>query len=64
MLLRNKIHLNDEIEIITPSEQFITKILEIKNKFFGEDINVAGLIVGEDIIKTIENKKIQNLIVF
>ncbi len=30
--IKNKIHLNDEVEIITPTEQFITKILEIKNK--------------------------------
>ncbi len=30
--IKNKIHLNDEVEIITPTEQFTTKILEIKNK--------------------------------
>lgn len=30
--IKNKIHLNDEIEIITPSEQFTTKIVEIKDK--------------------------------
>ena len=30
--IKNKIHLNDEVEIITPTEQYITKILEIKNK--------------------------------
>lgn len=30
--IKNKVYLNDEIEIVTPSEQFITKILEIKNK--------------------------------
>ena len=30
--IKNKIYLNDEVEIITPTEQFITKILEIKNK--------------------------------
>ncbi len=29
--IKNKIHLNDEVEIITPTEQFTTKILEIKN---------------------------------
>ena len=38
------------------------EVLEIKNKFFGEDINVAGLIVGQDIIDTIKNKDIQHLI--
>lgn len=30
--IKNKVLLNDEVEIITPSEQFTTKILEIKNK--------------------------------
>ena len=30
--IKNKVLLNDEIEIITPSEQFTTRILEIKNK--------------------------------
>jgi len=30
--IKNKVLLNDEVEIITPSEQFITRILEIKNK--------------------------------
>lgn len=38
------------------------EVLEIKNKFFGEDINVAGLIVGQDIIDTIKNKDVQHLI--
>jgi len=32
--IKNKVHLNDEIEIISPSEQFITKIEEIKNEQF------------------------------
>ena len=39
------------------------EVLEIKNIFFGNDINVAGLIVGADIIETIKNKKIDNLII-
>ena len=30
--IKNKIHLNDEVEIITPSEQFITKVIEIRNQ--------------------------------
>jgi len=32
--IKNKVYLNDEIEIISPSEQFITKIEEIKNEQF------------------------------
>lgn len=30
--IKNKIHLNDEVEIITPDEQFTTKVIEIKDK--------------------------------
>ncbi|MBQ2984637.1 MAG: DUF512 domain-containing protein [Candidatus Gastranaerophilales bacterium] len=39
------------------------EVIEVKNKFFGEDINVAGLIVGSDIIETIKNRKIDNLLI-
>lgn len=39
------------------------EILEIKNKFFGEDINVAGLIVAQDIIDTIKDKNIEHLVI-
>ncbi len=38
------------------------EVLEVKNNFFGKDINVAGLIVASDIIETIKNKKIEHLI--
>lgn len=30
--IKNKITLNDEVEIITPDEQFLTKVIEIKDK--------------------------------
>lgn len=39
------------------------EVLEVKNEFFGSDINVAGLITGSDIINTIKNKKIENLVI-
>ena len=38
------------------------EVLEVKNNFFGKDINVAGLIVASDIIETIKDKKIEHLI--
>ncbi len=44
-------------------ENLDIEVIEIKNKFFGDDINVAGLIVGQDIIETIKNKHIENLII-
>lgn len=30
--IKNKIHLNDEVEIITPEEQFTTRVISIKNE--------------------------------
>lgn len=30
--IKNKVHLNEEIEIITPNEQFLTKVLQIKDE--------------------------------
>ncbi len=39
------------------------EVVEIKNNFFGDDINVAGLITGVDIIETIKDKNIENLII-
>lgn len=39
--IKNKMHLNDEVEIITPSEQFITKVLEIKNED-GEELPLGN----------------------
>ncbi len=39
--IKNKIHLNDEVEIITPSEQFITKVVEIKSQE-GEDKEIGN----------------------
>ncbi|MBQ4647252.1 MAG: DUF512 domain-containing protein [Candidatus Gastranaerophilales bacterium] len=44
-------------------ENLEIEIIEIKNKFFGDDINVAGLIVGCDIIEAIKNKDVTNLII-
>ncbi|MBQ8476709.1 DUF512 domain-containing protein [bacterium] len=39
------------------------EVLEVKNKFFGEEINVAGLIVAGDIIDTIKDREIQHLVI-
>ena len=39
------------------------EVIEVKNKFFGSDINVAGLIVASDIIDTIKDKDIEYLII-
>lgn len=39
------------------------EVLEAKNEFFGEKINVAGLIVGRDILNTIKGKNVKNLLI-
>lgn len=39
------------------------EVLEIKNNFFGKDINVAGLIVAQDIIDAIKDHDIQHLVI-
>ena len=38
--IKNKIHLNDKIEIITPDEQFITEVTEIIKE--GESVEVGN----------------------
>lgn len=39
--IKNKILLEDEIEIITPDEQFLAKVLEIKDKY-GDNLETAN----------------------
>ena len=39
--IKNKIYLNDEVEIITPDEQFVTKVLGFKNED-GEEVELAN----------------------
>ena len=39
---KNKFLKNQEIEIITPDEQYFTKVLDIKSKKTGEDLDVAN----------------------
>lgn len=39
--IKNKMHLNDEVEIITPSEQFLTTVESIKDKD-GNDTEIAN----------------------
>ena len=39
------------------------ELIEVKNKFFGEHINVAGLICGCDILETLQGREITNLVI-
>ncbi len=39
------------------------EVIEIKNEFFGDKISVAGLIVGNDILKNIQGKYFEHIII-
>lgn len=44
-------------------ENFKIETVPVKSSFWGEYINVAGLITGQDILNQLNNKKIKNLII-
>ena len=44
-------------------ENLNCKIIELKNNFFGENVTVAGLITGNDLIEQTKDKNIKNLII-
>lgn len=50
-------------EIEQKVENLTFEVLEVKNNFFGHDINVAGLITASDIIDTIKDKNIEHLLI-
>ena len=39
------------------------EVITLKNNFFGENVIVAGLITGKDLISQLKNKKIENLVI-
>lgn len=39
------------------------EVIVVKNRFFGEQITVTGLITGDDIIKTLENMDLEHIII-
>jgi len=48
-------------EINTENLEF--EVIEVKNEFFGDKISVAGLITGSDILKTLENREFEHIII-
>lgn len=50
-------------EALNNIENVKCDFVEIKNSFFGEDVIVAGLITGKDLINQLSGKKIQTLII-
>lgn len=39
------------------------EVIDVKNKFFGDKINVAGLITGEDLINAIDKNNVSNAVI-
>ncbi len=50
-------------EIEAKVKNLTFEVIEIENKFFGSEINVAGLITATDIIDAIKDKKIEHLLI-
>ena len=48
-------------EIHTENLEF--EVIEVKNEFFGDKISVAGLVTGSDILKAVEDKEFQHIII-
>ena len=48
-------------EINTENLEF--EVIEVKNEFFGDKISVAGLITGSDILKTLDGRNFQHIII-
>lgn len=54
--IKNKVNLNDEIEIITPSEKFTTKILEFRNSD-GEEVFIGN--TNDDVFVKLEKLPVE-----
>lgn len=44
-------------------ENLDCEIVELKNKFFGDNVTVAGLITGQDLIDQLKGRDIKNLVI-
>ena len=50
-------------EVLNSVENLTVEVLPIKSNFFGEHINVAGLICANDLIEQLKDRNIDNLII-
>lgn len=51
------------IEELNKISNLECEIIELKNSFFGDNVIVAGLITGRDLINSVKNKNIKNLVI-
>ncbi len=55
--------MRDVILTLNKIENLNCSMLELENKFFGNNVTVAGLITGNDLIEQAKNKGIKNLVI-
>lgn len=51
------------IDELNKVENLDCEMIELKNSFFGEDVIVAGLITGKDLISQLKGKNIETLVI-
>lgn len=51
------------VEELNKIENLSCNVVTLKNNFFGDNVIVAGLITGKDLIAQLKDKKIENLII-
>lgn len=51
------------VEELNKIENLCCSVFELKNNFFGENVIVAGLITGRDLIAQLEGRQIENLVI-
>lgn len=55
--------LSEILDELNKIENLECSLFELKNNFFGENVTVAGLITGKDLITQLKNEKIDNLVI-
>ena len=55
--------MSEIIEELNKIENLECSLFELKNNFFGENVTVAGLITGKDLVNQLKSEKIENLVI-
>lgn len=55
--------MSEILDELNKIENLECSLFELKNNFFGENVTVAGLITGKDLINQLKNEKIDNLVI-
>ncbi|TSA24531.1 DUF512 domain-containing protein, partial [bacterium] len=49
--------LNELVDVLNSKENQQWKVIHVENEFLGKNVTVAGLLVGQDVIKAIQKEK-------